>query len=470
MDIKTRFAPSPTGVLHIGGVRTALFSWLFARRHKGRFVLRVEDTDRERSTEESIGAILDGMKWLGLDYDEGPSYQMDRMDRYTEVLNSWLAAGTAYRCYCSRDELEKMRMEQVNKGENPHYDGRCREREAPDNDVKPAIRFKHPNHGEVVVNDLVRGRVTFENSQFDDLVIARSDGVPTYNFSVIVDDSDMEITHVIRGDDHLNNTPKQINMLAALGKKPPQYAHVPMILGADGARLSKRHGAVNVLDYRENGYLPEALLNYLVRLGWSHGDQEIFSISEMVELFDIGDVNASASAFNPDKLNWLNQQYIIRAPSSRLASLLKQQISIVGIDSHDGPDLEAVVDAYRERAITIREMAENSRYCFEDFNEIDPKAAKKHLRPVILEPLRDLYLRFENLATWEAESLTAAIHACAADYDINLGKIGQPIRVAITGGSVSPPIDVTLALVGRERSLARLQKAITLVEKRATIQ
>ena len=467
MTVKTRFAPSPTGVLHIGGVRTALFSWLYARRTGGSFVLRIEDTDRERSTKESIAAILDGMEWLGLIADEGPFYQMAHIDRYAEVMDKWLADGLAYRCYCTPEELEKMRADQVSRGENPGYDGRCRDRTDPRDGIEPVIRFRHPTEGQVVVHDLVRGDVSFENSQFDDLIIVRSDGIPTYNFSVIVDDSDMEITHVIRGDDHLNNTPKQINMLAALGKKPPAYAHVPMILGPDGARLSKRHGAVNVLDYREQGFLPEALLNYLVRLGWSHGDQEVFSIDEMVELFDIADVNASASSFNPDKLEWLNQQYIIKASSDRLADLLAQQIEMIGVDPGDGPKLEAVVGAYRERATTMRKMAESCRYCFEDFGEIDPKAAKKHLRPVILEPLRDVCNRFENLSDWKADGLTAAINDSAAAHNINMGKIGQPIRVAITGGSVSPPIDVTLQLVGRKRSLERLQNAIALIEARA---
>lgn len=467
MTVKTRFAPSPTGVLHIGGVRTALFSWLYAKSKHGRFVLRIEDTDKERSTKESIDAILQGMTWLGLTADEGPYYQMDRMDRYSEILDKWLIDGLAYRCYCTSEELEKMRAEQVSKGENPRYDGRCRDQVKSRNGVEPVIRFKHPTDGQVVVNDLVRGRVTFENSQFDDLIIARSDGVPTYNFSVIVDDSDMEITHVIRGDDHLNNTPKQINMLKALGKEPPVYAHVPMILGSDGSRLSKRHGAVNVLDYRDQGYLPEALLNYLVRLGWSHGDQEIFSVDEMIALFDIADVNASASSFNSEKLTWLNQQYIIKTPTDRLAGLLEDQMQEIGVDATDGPALEAVVNAFRERATTMREMAESCLYCFQDFDEIDPKAAKKHLRPAILEPLRDVYSRFEKIPGWTAHVLTAQIHASAAAHEINMGKIGQPIRVAITGGPVSPPIDVTLELVGRERSLARLQEALRVIEERA---
>jgi glutamyl-tRNA synthetase len=470
MTVRTRFAPSPTGALHIGGVRTALFSWLYARKKHGCFVLRIEDTDRERSTKANIEAILEAMAWLGLTADEGPHYQMERLDRYATVVAHWLEQGKAYRCYCTPEELEKMRAEQVSRGENPRYDGRCRSRPSERAGVEPAIRFRHLTDGQVIVHDLVRGDVTFENSQFDDFVIVRSDGVPTYNFAVVVDDSDMNITHVIRGDDHLNNTPKQMNLLAALGHSPPIYAHLPMILGPDGARLSKRHGAVNVLDYRDQGYLPAALINYLVRLGWSHGDQEIFSIDEMIELFDIGDINASASSFNPEKLKWLNQQYIIKAPGTQLTAELERQLQILGIDRTGGPSPNTVVEVYRERAATLRDMAESCRYCFEDFAAIDPQAAKKHLRPVILEPLSDVCRRFESLSEWTAKALEAEIDACAAAHDITMGKIGQPIRVAVTGGGVSPPIDATLALIGRERSIRRLRKAIEFIEDRATTQ
>ncbi|HYM35221.1 MAG TPA: glutamate--tRNA ligase, partial [Steroidobacteraceae bacterium] len=313
MTIRTRFAPSPTGMLHIGGVRTALFSWLYARHHRGTFILRIEDTDLERSTPEAVQAILEGMEWLGLNADEGPFYQTRRMDRYKEVLQQFLQAGKAYRCYCSKEELEAMRARQTAAKQKPRYDGTCRHRTEPKPGVSPVIRFKNPESGAVIVKDVVHGDVRFENVELDDLIIARSDGTPTYNFCVVVDDSDMRITHVIRGDDHLNNTPRQINMLEALGATIPVYAHVPMILGADGAKLSKRHGAVSVLQYREDGFLPEALLNYLVRLGWSHGDQEVFSIEEMVAHFDICDVNKAASAFNPEKLLWLNQQHMQRA-------------------------------------------------------------------------------------------------------------------------------------------------------------
>jgi glutamyl-tRNA synthetase len=333
--------------------------------------------------------------------------------------------------------------------------------------VDPVVRFRNPLHGEVVVDDLVRGRVVFRNEELDDLVIARSDGTPTYNFTVIVDDSDMEITHVIRGDDHLNNTPRQMNMLEALGAKPPLYGHLPMILGADGAKLSKRHGAIDVREYRQQGYLPEAMLNYLVRLGWSHGDQELFSMGEMIRLFDINDVNASPSAFNPEKLKWLNQQHIIAMPAEQLGRRLEPHLRQVGLDPAQGPAPARVAEGFRERAETLVQMAESCRYCYEDFEEIDAAAARKHLRPVVLEPLRDVRMRFAALADWAAEPIGETIEACAAAHEINMGKLGQPLRVAVTGGPVSPPIDVTLALVGRERTLARLDRALALIEERS---
>ncbi len=465
--MKTRFAPSPTGVLHIGSVRTALFCWLYARHRDGKFVLRIEDTDRERSTKENVDAILDGMSWLGLDADEGPFYQSERYDRYKEVSEQLLAAGKAYHCYCTKQELDELRQKQMAVGEKTRYDGRCRERTEPREGVDPVVRFRNPLEGEVVVNDQVKGRVVFHNEELDDLVILRSDGTPTYNFSVVVDDWDMGITHVIRGDDHLNNVPRQMNMLAALGVDFPAYAHLPMILGPDGAKLSKRHGAVDVREYREAGYLPEALINYLVRLGWSHGDQEIFSIEEMIRLFDIADVNASASTFNPDKLRWLNQQYIIRMPAAALGRRLSPYLEQAGLDPQNGPAPAELADGFRERAETLVQMAESARYCYADLDEIEPKAAKKHLRPVILAAMEDIRGRFAGLAEWRAAELSAAIEDCASAHEINLGKLGQPIRVAITGGSISPPIDVTVALVGRERTLARLDKAIELIRARA---
>ena len=468
MSVRTRFAPSPTGVLHLGSVRTALFCWLYARHCGGRFILRIEDTDRERSTPENVDAILDGMAWLGLDADEGPFYQSQRYERYREVIQQWLAEGKAYRCYCTREELDELRAQQMTAGGHVRYDGRCRERTEPRQGVEPVVRFRNPVDGTVVVDDQVRGRVEFENAQLDDLIIARSDGSPTYNFSVVIDDHDMAITHVIRGDDHLNNTPRQMNMLEALGAAPPVYAHLPMILGPDGAKLSKRHGAVDIREYREQGYLPSAMLNYLVRLGWSHGDQELFTLDQMVEHFDIADVNQSASSFNPEKLLWINQQHIKAMPPDDLGAALIRFLVKAGLDPSDGPDPVHVAEGYRERADTLLHMAASARYCYEDFEVIDEKSAKKHLRPVILEPLQAARERLAHLQHWGQAAIHEAIEAAASDFDLNLGKLGQPIRVAVTGGPVSPPLDVTLWLVGRERTLERLERAIRLVEKRAT--
>ena len=387
MPIRTRFAPSPTGVLHLGSVRTALFCWLYARRHGGQFVLRIEDTDRERSTEENVQAILEGMDWLGLTPDEGPYFQSERLDRYQGVADQWLAEGKAYHCYCTREELDALRAAQMERGEKTRYDGRCRDRQSVPTGGTPVVRFRNPDDGEVIVEDHVRGRVTFQNAELDDLIIIRSDGTPTYNFSVVVDDFDMKISHVIRGDDHLNNTPRQMNLLAALGVDPPDYAHLPMILGHDGAKLSKRHGAVDIREYRSQGYLPLTMLNYLVRLGWSHGNQELFSLKEMIRLFDLEDVNQSASSFNPEKLTWLNQQHIIAESAKVIGEALVPFLVEAGLDPDAGPPVEQVASAYRERAQTLAQMADSARYCYEDFDEIDAKYAKKHLRPVVLEPL-----------------------------------------------------------------------------------
>lgn len=470
MTIRTRFAPSPTGVLHLGSVRTALFCWLYARHHRGQFILRIEDTDRERSTKENVDAILDGMAWLGLDADEGPFYQTKRFDRYREVIDQWLADGSAYHCYCSKERVAELRENQMSAGERVRYDGRCRIGAEPREGIASVVRFKNPLDGEVIVDDSVRGRVVFDNAQLDDLIIARSNGTPTYNFTVVVDDTDMGITHVIRGDDHLNNTPRQMNMIAALGANVPVYAHLPMILGQDGAKLSKRHGAVDIRDYREQGFLPKAMLNYLVRLGWSHGDEEIFSIDEMTDLFDISDINQSASAFNPEKLLWLNQKHIIAAPAAELGRELTPYLKKAGLDPTNGPDPADVADGFRERAETLAQMATSARYCYEDFDAIDPKSAKKHLRPVILEPLKAAKEELSKIGEWTKEAIAEVIEDVAGRFEINLGKLGQPIRIAVTGGPVSPPIDVTVWLVGRERTLARLDHAIDVVEKRAAAQ
>jgi glutamyl-tRNA synthetase len=467
MTVRTRFAPSPTGVLHLGSVRTALFCWLYARRYEGQFILRIEDTDRERSTKENVDAILEGMNWLGLDWDEGPFYQTERFDRYREVIEQWLQEGKAYHCYCTKEELDTLREKQMAEGGHVRYDGRCRDRTEPRDGVEPVVRFRNPTEGQVVVDDQVRGRVVFENAQLDDLIIARPDGSPTYNFSVIIDDYDMQITHVIRGDDHLNNTPRQMNMLQALGAEPPVYAHLPMILGPDGAKLSKRHGAVDIREYEDQGYLREAMLNYLVRLGWSHGDQEIFSVDEMTKLFDIGDVNQSASSFNPEKLLWINQQHIIATPTDELGAKLMPFLVKAGLDPAEGPDPVHIAEGFRERAETLLHMAASARYCYEDFDVIDEKSAKKQLRPVILEPFKAARDRLADLEHWGQTAIHEVIEAVAADFDINLGKLGQPIRVAVTSGPVSPPIDVTLWLVGQERTVRRMDHAIRLIEARA---
>jgi glutamyl-tRNA synthetase len=462
MSVITRFAPSPTGMLHVGGVRTALFSWLYARHMGGKFILRVEDTDRERSTEEAVGVILEGMDWLGLKADEGPYFQAQRFDRHREVLAGMLRAGTAYRCYCTKAELDALREQQIARKEKPRYTGICRERAEPRPGVDPVVRFRNPLDGTVVVQDLVHGAVTFQNAELDDLIIARSDGTPTYNFSVVVDDMDMGITHVIRGDDHLNNAPRQINMLLALGAKPPAYAHVPMILGPDGAKLSKRHGAVSVLQYQEEGFLPDALLNYLVRLGWSHGDQEVFTREQMVADFDIHDVNKAASAFNPEKLLWLNQQHMVRSAPAALIPFLRAQLRRLGCDSEDQPLLEGVIVAQRERAKTLKEMAGNSRFFFVDRIELDPKAVAKHLSVDGLNTLTKVRERLHGLPDWNTDAIHAALNALAAEAQTGLGKIAQPVRVAVTGTAVSPPIDATLALLGRERTLARIDAALAL--------
>jgi glutamyl-tRNA synthetase len=462
---RTRFAPSPTGLLHIGGVRTALFSWLYARGRGGKFVLRIEDTDRERSTDAATQVILDGMEWLGLTADEGPFYQTRRMDRYREVLATFIEQGHAYRCYCTKDELEAMRAAQLAVKQNPRYDGTCRNGRVPRPGVDPVIRFRNPVDGVVLVDDVIHGKVAFDNGQLDDLIIARSDGTPTYNFCVVVDDMDMSITHVIRGDDHLNNTPRQINLLAALGANVPVYAHVPMILGADGAKLSKRHGAVSVLQYREEGFLPEALLNYLVRLGWSHGDQEVFSMDEMVQFFDIKDVNKAASAFNPDKLLWLNQQHIIRAPREHLARYLKPQLEALGITGQDDAKIAAVAHVMRERAKTLKEMAATARYFFVEFASYDEKAAKKNLTPESAPALRATHGALMALTDWRAPVLHDAVNQVATTLGLGLGKVAQPIRVAVSGTGVSPPIDGTLEALGRDLTLKRIERAIDYAQR-----
>ena len=463
--VRTRFAPSPTGYLHIGGARTALYCWLYARKTQGTFILRIEDTDLERSTEESVQAILDGMAWLNLDYDEGPFYQTKRFDRYRDVIQQMLKDGTAYRCYCSKERLDALREEQMAKKEKPRYDGHCRYL----TEVKEGsycVRFKNPLEGVVQFDDLIRGQLTFANTELDDLIIARSDGTPTYNFTVVVDDWDMKITHVLRGDDHINNTPRQINILRALGATPPLYAHLPMILGSDGKRLSKRHGAVGVLQYREEGFLPEALLNYLARLGWSYGDQEIFSMDELTNYFDIKAISKSPAALNQEKLLWLNQHYIKTSDPAHVAKELAWHMTQVGINMNHGPALVDVIKAQAERTKTLREMAERSRYFYEEVVLTDEM--KAHFTQDLVPPLTMVRDQLSAITAWTKEAIHDVLVNTAAFYQLKLGKLAPSVRVAMTGGTISPPIDVTILLVGRERAIERLNKALSFVDKAAS--
>ncbi len=460
--IRTRFAPSPTGYLHIGGARTALFSWAYARKHGGQFVLRIEDTDQERSTLESEQAILDGLKWLGLDWDEGPYYQMQRLARYREVAEQLLAAGHAYYCYASKEELETMREAQRARGEKPRYDGRWRPEPGkrlpePPAGVTPVLRFRNPRDGSVTFHDLIKGPISIANSELDDLVLMRADGIPTYNFGVVVDDWDMGITHVIRGDDHVNNTPRQINILKALGAPIPTYAHVPMILGHDGERLSKRHGAVSVLQYKEDGYLPEALLNYLARLGWGYGDAEKFGLPSFIRWFDVADVSHSAARFDQGKLTWLNQQYMKEADDGRLATLVRPYLTRQGIDPEGGPDLQRVVGLLKERVATLQELADAAHIFY---RQAMPTAAQwqEMADAAALPALEALKGRFATLS-WDAASLSQALKDTAKQHGLKLGQVGIPLRLLLFGTAQTPSIDVTLELLGRAETRRRLDAA-----------
>jgi glutamyl-tRNA synthetase len=456
-EVRTRFAPSPTGYLHIGGARTALYCWLYARKTAGTFILRIEDTDLERSTPESVQGILDGMDWLELAYDEGPYYQTKRFDRYAEVMAQLLKEGHAYRCYCSKERLEKLREEQMANKQKPRYDGHCRDI-VEQRDEPFVVRFKNPQDGEVTFDDQVRGKVTFANRELDDLIIARTDGSPTYNFTVVVDDWEMKITHVLRGDDHINNTPRQINILRALGATPPLYAHLPMILGSDGKRLSKRHGAVSVLQYREDGFLPEALLNYLARLGWSHGDKEIFSIDELIKLFEITGINRAPAAFNLEKLVWLNHHYIKTSPPEHVAKELAWHMQQHGVDVSRGPSLVDLIKAQCERTKTLKEMAERSRYFYEDVAVTEEM--RGHLNPEVLPAIEKVREGLADLVEWSKEAIHAVLAAAAESCSLKIGKVAQPLRVIMTGGTVSPPIDTTIELIGRDRALHRIDEVL----------
>lgn len=463
MTVVTRFAPSPTGYLHVGGARTALYSWLYAKSQGGEFVLRIEDTDLERSTEEAKQAILDGMSWLGLTHDKGPYYQTERFERYNQLIDELLEKGLAYKCFMSSQELDEIREAQEKAGEKPRYPGTWRDKTDHPEGQPFVVRFKNPLEGDVVIKDHVRGEIRISNTELDDLIIKRSDGAPTYNFCVVVDDWDMGITHVVRGEDHINNTPRQINILEALGAPIPEYAHVSMILGDDGKKLSKRHGAVSVMQYRDDGYLPQAVLNYLVRLGWSHGDQEVFSVEEMIKHFSLDSISKSASAFNTEKLNWLNEHYIKTLPANEVAKHAKWHFEQQGIDTSNGPSLEQVIAIQAERVTTLKQLAQISTYFFADYESFDEKAAKKHLRPVARGPLEAIKAKLMELADWQPEAIQACINATAEELEVGMGKIGMPLRVAVTGGGNSPSLDVTLHLLEKGQIAQRIDKALNYI-------
>jgi len=453
--MKSRFAPSPTGYLHIGGARTALFAWLWAKKNNSKFVLRIEDTDKERSSQDSVDAILQGIDWLGLSYDEGPIYQSDRFERYKEVVSQLLDNGKAYYCECTKERLEEMREAQMASGDKPKYDGCCRDKKL----ISGVVRFLNPDNGTVSFNDYVKGVIEIANSELDDLIIARSDGSPTYNLTVVVDDHDMNIECVIRGDDHINNTPKQINLYESLGWNIPRFAHVPMILGSDGSRLSKRHGAVNLMSYRDAGFLPKALLNYIVRLGWSHGDQEIFSVDEMIKLFELKNINKSSASFNQEKLDWINQSYIKTTEINELVSELEWHLNQLSIDLSDGPDIKEVVEALRDRSKSLVDMAKNCVMFYHDFEDFDYDLAIKFFNLKSRPVLGDLLINLETLDQWSAEHIHEVIQSICQSRNIGFGKVGQPLRLAISGDGKAGSIDKSAQLVGKKRVLLRLKMA-----------
>ena len=466
--IRTRFAPSPTGYLHIGGARTALFSWAFARHHHGQFILRIEDTDVARSTPEAVQAILDGMAWLDLQHDEGPFYQMQHMDRYKQVIQDLLGNGHAYLCYCTPEELETMREDQRARGEKPRYDGRWRPEPgkilpAPPPGAQPVVRFRNPLEGNVEWDDLVKGPIKFANAELDDLVIARADGTPTYNFCVVVDDWDMQITHVIRGDDHVNNTPRQINILHALGAKIPAYAHLSMILGDDGTKLSKRHGAVSVLQYRDEGYLPEAIINYLARLGWSHGDAELFSREQFVAWFDLSHITPSAAQFNTEKLRWVNQHYIKLADDARLAALTRPFLHALGLDPDQGPSLPKVCALLKERASTLKELAHTASIFYRQ-PQYDAKLFTQHLTPDVIPALRYLCTHFSTIH-WEKTAISAAFKQTLAQHQLKMPQLAMPVRLFVTGETQTPAIDDTLVLFDQDTVITRIQTVLNTTQQ-----
>ncbi|HEV8258789.1 MAG TPA: glutamate--tRNA ligase [Casimicrobiaceae bacterium] len=466
--VRTRFAPSPTGFLHLGGARTALFAWAFARHHGGKFILRIEDTDRERSTEQAIKAILDGMAWLGLDYDEGPHYQMQRLDRYKAVSDDMLARGLAYRCYMTPQELETLRAEQTRRGEKPRYDGRWRPEnlqpgQTPPPGIAPVLRFKNPLQGTVAWDDQVKGRIEIANTELDDLVIMRRDAVPTYNFGVVVDDLDMSITHVIRGDDHVNNTPRQINMIRALGAEPPLYGHLPTVLGADGTKLSKRHGAVSVMQYADGGFLPDAMINFLARLGWGHGDDEIFSREQLVEWFDIKHVHPSPARFDADKLAWVNHEHLKRLSDDALGERLRPFLERAGLDVSRGPSPASVAALLRDRAATLAEMADAAHYFYAAPTDVIdvPNKFAKDMTDAVRAALPELLTVFESV-DWTREAIGAAIKSVAAKHGLKPPQVMMAVRALVTGIPQTPAIDAVLALVGRERTIERIARSLAI--------
>jgi glutamyl-tRNA synthetase len=458
--MKSRFAPSPTGYLHIGGARTALFAWLWAKKNNSKFVLRIEDTDKGRSTQPSVDAILEGMDWLGLDFDEGPIYQSNRTSRYNEVISELLSKGKAYYCECSIERLDSMREEQIVKKEKPKYDGCCRNKGLKNG----VIRFLNPVNGNVNFADYVKGEISISNSELDDLIISRSDGSPTYNLTVVVDDHDMEIECVIRGDDHINNTPKQINLYEAMDWPIPKFAHVPMILGSDGSRLSKRHGALNLLSYRDEGLLPHALLNYIVRLGWSHGDQEIFSIDEMIKLFELSSINNSPASFNQEKLEWINQSHIKTTEVKELVSNLKWHLNQLNIEIDNGPNINEVVDALKERSKSLVDMAQSCIMFYNDFEEFDSVQASKVFNPESRLVLVDLIIKLNDIDSWTAENIHSIIKNICESNGIGFGKVGQPFRLAISGDGKAGSVDISAQLVGKTKTLSRIKMAIDYID------
>ncbi|PPI88241.1 glutamate--tRNA ligase [Candidatus Pantoea edessiphila] len=461
MKIKTRFAPSPTGHLHIGSVRTALYSWLFARHNKGAFVLRIEDTDVERSTQESINMIMDSMAWLNINWDEGPYYQTKRFDRYNEIINNMITYGTAYKCFCSKERLEYLRKVQIKAGKKPRYDGYCKQNKI-SGTIPHVIRFCNPQEGDVTFKDQIRGNITFNNKELDDLIIRRTDGSPTYNFCVAIDDWDMGITHVIRGEDHINNTPRQINILKSIGAPIPTYAHISMIFGSDGKKLSKRHGALGMLQYRNEGYLPEAILNYLIRLGWSHNNKEIFSLSEMIDLFTLNKVNRSPSLFNIDKLKWINHRYINQLPAKYIAKHLYQHIKNQNINIQSGPPLTKVIELFSKSCKTLKEIAYSCRYFYEDSFTID----NKYLNFTHYQLLEDIKNKLMLTANWNIENINQVLLSTADEFKVNKKIVYMSLRIAITGHDGSPTLTHVIEAIGLNKTIFRIEKAMNFIKNK----